>query len=256
MLRNLLSRATGLAAKIPIPPPLRIPLLRAYARRYGANLDEAERPLREYRSFDAFFTRRLKSGVRPIDPEKGSVVSPVDGSVYACGSLEGDALLQAKGIRYSLGELLAGDARSTEFQNGSFLTLYLAPGDCHRVFAPVDLEVQDFRRIAGTLRPVRRRQVEAIPRLFSENERVACFWKTPGGSAAFILVGALNVGSIELLRGRGEKAAKGEAIAVFHLGSTVILLFPRGSADWEDLSPGDPVRIGRRVARLNRPGGS
>ena len=250
VLRKLLSRATGLAAKIPIPPPLRASLYGSYARRYSANLGEAERSPREYRSFDDFFTRRLRPGSRSIDPAANSIVSPVDGSVSACGAIEGNSLFQAKGLSYSLRDLFGGDSRHAGLEGGYFLTLYLAPGDCHRVHAPLDIEVLDANRIGGTLRPVRTKQVQTVPNLFCENERVACFWKTSGGSAAFVLVGALNVGSVELLCKPGAKAAKGKEIAVFHLGSTVILLLPKGKAALEKLSPGDRVRIGQRVGVL------
>lgn len=231
-----------------MPGFLRAAAYGAYARKYGVNLGEAEHSLDAYRSFDAFFTRRLRAGLRPLDLGPGAIVSPVDGTVSASGAIRENTLLQAKGIDYTLEALFANDARAQKFRDGNFLTIYLAPGDCHRIHAPLDATLTDLQRIGGTLFPVRASAVERIPGLFTRNERVVFYLDTDFGPAVLIMVGALNVGSIESLHQPGTRVRKGEDLAIFHLGSTVILLFPNGKAKLQTLNPGSKLRIGEKIA--------
>src|SRR5450755_4054637 len=128
------SACVGALARLPLPRALRRPLLGRFAAAYGANLDDADRPLEEYTSFLDFFTRQLKAGLRPQSPPvPGGINSPVDGSVIAAGRVENATLIQAKGLPYRLDELLAKDPLTGDFAGAAYVTLYLAPKDYHRI---------------------------------------------------------------------------------------------------------------------------
>ncbi len=247
-MQKFLSKLTGVAARSPLPRFLRSSLYGIYSKKYGVNLEEAEKSLAEYPSFDAFFTRRLRADARLVDSNPQILVSPVDARVSACGPIHVQTLIQAKGLDYTLSELFEEDRRFELFQDGQFLTLYLAPGDCHRIYAPFDLRLEGTKRIAGRLRSVQQSVVEKVPKLFCQNERVLFHLQTEFGPAELIMVGALNVGSIESLISPGTKLNKGQELAVFHLGSTVILLFPKNVATLRDLKPGEKVKIGEKLA--------
>src|SRR5262245_11105105 len=147
-------RAVGFFARRALPRSLRARLYRAFAARYGINLDEVERPLEEYPSFDAFFTRHLRSGARRIDPDPDVVVSPVDGVVVEAGTVIGGRMIQAKGIDYTLRGLLVDEDMAARFGGGTYVTIYLAPHDYHRIHAPADGVVASYRHIPGAFFPV------------------------------------------------------------------------------------------------------
>src|SRR5215213_5962229 len=125
--KHAMSRAAGRLANRPLSPRLREPVLRRFSRIFGAVPEEAELPLTEYASINAFFTRQLKPGLRPIAPDV--IVSPVDGTVGAYGPVSGDVLVQAKGRNYSLAALLGDETLARSVNGGTFTTLYLAPRD-------------------------------------------------------------------------------------------------------------------------------
>jgi phosphatidylserine decarboxylase len=249
---------------------LRRALIRAFLRRYPVNLAEAARPRADdYDSFNDFFTRRLRAGARPHDPDPRAVLCPVDGAVSQAGMLDGGLLLQAKGLQYSAAALLGDDAAlAAEFAGGAFATLYLAPHDYHRIHMPLAGTLRLARFVPGDLFSVNAATAAAVPGLFARNERIACVFDTQAGPMAVVLVGALFVGSMSLSwagivrrRGRGphELPARDPIIALdrgaelgsFNMGSTVIVLFaPRGPALAGGLSPGRTVRVGERLALL------
>jgi phosphatidylserine decarboxylase len=223
-----------------------------------------------YRTFNDFFTRALRPGVRPIAPETNIVVSPVDGTLSQCGEIEGDLLIQAKGHRYSLHELLAGDAgAAAAYRGGSFACIYLAPYNYHRIHMPYAGTVRDNVYVPGELFSVNAATARAVPRVFARNERLICDFTTTLGRMAVILVGALHVGSIETVhcgevnppprrrkaptripKGLGQNFAKGAELGRFNMGSTVVLLFERNCIVWEPtLVPDATVQLGRPIAR-------
>lgn len=240
---------------------------------YGVDLDELERPTPDgFDSLNDFFTRELAPHARPVDGDPMTIVSPVDGTVSACGKIHRDSLFQAKGRQYSLTDLLVSDvADADDFVDGSFVTIYLAPYNYHRVHAPLAGELVSLRHVPGTLYSVNAATAAAIPRLFCRNERLVCRFDTAIGRVALILVGALNVGSIttpwtgELRpRGRGvvrehelppvdqRKLEKGQLVGWFNMGSTVIALLPPGAVSWQDeLRPGATCRLGAPVGTLS-----
>ena len=233
---------------------LRRALIRGFLRHYPVNLAEAEIPDPEaYASFNQFFTRALAAGARPLAAVADAVLSPCDGVVSACGEIDGEQLpqarLAAKSRWYTLTELLGDAAIAAEFVGGSFATIYLAPQDYHRVHVPLAGELQEVIRIPGRLFSVDACTALAVPRLFARNARVVCRLATGAGPVAVVLVGALNVGSMDIV-GRGRLAC-GAELGRFNLGSTVIVLLPRGRCGWlPALAPGARLQVGAAIGRL------
>ena len=223
-----------------------------------------------FATFNDFFIRELVEGSRPIDEDPGSIVSPVDGTVSQTGSLRGNSILQAKGIDYTLDDLLAADLDDAQaYANGNFATIYLAPYNYHRVHAPFDFELRAMHYVPGDLFSVNAATVSRVPGLFRRNERVILHGETPSGPAAVILVGAMNVGSITTpwsgeirprregvvetigLHAASRSISKGDLLGWFNMGSTVILLLPPGMAEWDTtLAAGATLRMGEPVGRL------
>jgi phosphatidylserine decarboxylase len=263
--RRLVSRFTGRLAALPIPRGLRRALYGLYARRYGANLQEMEGALDSFPSFGAFFGRPLKAGARPLPAEPDALVSPADGRIVSCGTIAEDRLPQLKGVDYTLAELFAGDAAWRTYQGGEQLTVYLAPGDYHRVHAPWSGQPRWSLHVPGDLFPVNGAAVRRIPRLFVRNERVLVGLVDRSG-APFVVafVGALNVGSILLAfdpnlrtnRGgalvrrsyEGVAVSRGDELGRFALGSTVVVLCPPGCRI-PSREAGTAVRVGETVGR-------
>lgn len=250
-------------------PLLKRVIISSFLRGYQVNMAEAIQsdPL-AYRSFNDFFTRALRPGVRPIAPEADAIVSPVDGTMSQRGPLQGESLLQVKGSYYSLTELLAGDAAAVDaYRDGTFSCIYLAPYNYHRIHMPVAGRLRSTVYVPGDLFSVNAATVRTVPRVFARNERVICDFDTAFGRMAVILVGALFVGSMETVHcgeinppprrrkspqpiatGAGREFAKGEELGRFNMGSTVVLLFQRDRARWEGaLAPEVRVRLGEKI---------
>jgi phosphatidylserine decarboxylase len=261
-----LSRLTGRIAALHLPRPLRTPVLKVFARAFRIAIDEAELPLVEYASLDAFFVRKLRPGVRSWPADADPITSPVDGCIGEFGRIENGRALQAKGRSYSLVQLLDAGA-GHRFEGGDFITLYLSPRHYHRVHSPVSGMLQWTRWIPGRLFPVNRAALETVSDLFPRNERVVCWLDGGAGAIALVAVGAYNVGRITAAfdadaatNRRGAKAAtrtydppvsvnRGDELLTFHLGSTVILLFEPGRVAWtESTIPGSEVRLGQAIA--------
>ncbi len=266
--KKLGSSAVGGLARARLPEHLREQLLGKFAARYGANVAEAEKPLTEYESFLAFFTRRLKPGLRPQAPEVPlGINSPVDGRLFAHGPIEQGSVLQAKGMPYTIAELLRGDPLASRFTGGRFATLYLAPKDYHRIHVPLPGHVISVGRIEGELWPVNDASTAFTRGLYVRNRRA--YWIAEGtGSCAGLLVAAVLVGATHVggcviddrwLSGQSLRktsrldvprlpCAPGDDLGVFELGSTVVLLVggPR-SAEWKLTHPEGDLRVGERL---------
>jgi len=223
----------------------------------------------EFEHFNAFFTRELVNGVRPIDPDPRSFVSPSDGRISQSGRITNDRMLQAKGKTYSVRSLLANDPASPEFMNGFFHTIYLSPRDYHRVHMPLDGKLLRMIHVPGRLFSVAPYSVRQVPDLFARNERVVSLFETTHGTMAVVLVGAMLVSSMETVWSgvvtppRGRKITrgdwsrrdivlkKGQEMGRFNMGSTVILLLPPGAvSSVEHYESGDDVVVGQKLGRL------
>lgn len=247
--------------------------IRAFVRRYGVNMDEAaESDVTHYTSFNEFFTRPLKSGVRPL--AQAAYVCPVDGAVSQLGRIEGDQIFQAKGHTYSTQALVGGDAElAAQFVDGDFATIYLSPRDYHRVHMPSAGRLRRMIHVPGDLFSVNPQTARGVPGLFARNERVVCVFDLPavGGETprpfVLVLVGATIVGSMatswhgvvnpprpgRVREWRYDEAdirfAQGDEMGRFLLGSTVVMLWPKHTvrldATWHEAMP---VRLGQKMA--------
>jgi len=261
------SCAIGWLARRRIPRALREPLIGTFARIFGANVAEADKPLDGYESIQAFFTRRLAPGTRPQSPpSKLALNSPVDGRLIQCARIEKGLAIQAKGLPYRVAELLGG-VDASRFDGGWYLTLYLAPKDYHRIHVPCWGRVIDVGRVEGELWPVNDISTAHVPLLYERNRRAT--WIAIGSGCdegldiAVVLVGATHVGGCVIdARWLGDRAlegtssltvdglpcAPGDDLGVFEFGSTVVLLIggPR-SADWAPTREGGDVKVGERL---------
>ncbi len=265
--QHLLTRCVGhLAASE--QPLIKSLFIRQFARRYQIDMSEAAEPnLAAYPSFNAFFTRALKPGARPIDSAPDALVCPADGAISQLGTLDDDRLLQAKGHQYTVSELLADPSASDTFRGGSFCTVYLSPRDYHRVHLPLAGTLRETRYVPGDLFSVNTVTADHVPNLFARNERLVCLFDTAHGPMALVLVGAMIVAGIETVWGGREAATPsvrtarvanvhlktGDEVGRFLLGSTAIVVLPAGLATWEpQLEAGSPVRMGTRLGTLHQ----
>jgi phosphatidylserine decarboxylase len=243
-------------------------LIRLFLGLFAVDMTDAvETDPYRYASFNEFFTRALKPEARPIAAGACDIACPVDGRVSECGTIDGDSLLQAKGRRYLLRELLAEQSWAQRFAGGTFATIYLAPFNYHRIHMPLAGRLIDTVYVPGRLFSVNEATVQRVPRLFARNERVLTLFETDFGHCAVVLVGALNVGSIATVwAGDIAPAArravahiaptdvrleKGAELGRFNMGSTVILLFEPLRARWQaSLRAGSIVRLGQTLGSL------
>jgi len=243
-------------------------LIRRFVARYQVDMSEAANPdIASYASFNDFFTRALRPGLRPL--ADAAAICPVDGAVSQLGPIERDQIFQAKGHHYSTKALLGGDAQlAAQFQDGHFATIYLSPRDYHRIHMPCDGRLLRMEHVPGALFSVNPTTARGVPGLFARNERVVCMFDTPLGPMALVLVGATIVGSMATVwhgqvnpprTGQPRRwdyanesitLRQGEEMGRFLLGSTVVLLFARGAVQF---TPGwaeaRPVRLGEAMAQ-------
>ena len=243
-------------------------VIRWFAKRYGVNMAEAANPdPASYASFNEFFTRPLREGVRPI--AEADFVCPVDGAISQFGPIEFDQVFQAKGHFYSTTALVGGDrALAARFENGDFATIYLSPRDYHRIHMPCAGRLVQMIYVPGELFSVNPATARGVPGLFARNERVVCVFEGEFGPFVMVLVGATIVGSMATVwhgvvnpprrpdiakrsYAEGEVVLdKGAEMGRFLLGSTVVMLFPKGALRFgSDWAPGGPVRMGEPMAR-------
>jgi phosphatidylserine decarboxylase len=242
-------------------------LIRWFIARYGVNMAEASNPdPAAYATFNDFFTRALKPAARPL--AAADLICPVDGAISQFGAIDGDQIIQAKGHRYSTTALLGGDgALAAHFQGGHFATVYLSPKDYHRIHMPCAGRLLRMIHVPGELFSVNPATARGVPGLFARNERVVCVFDGERGPWVNVLVGATIVGSMATVwhgvvnpprpgtlrewayEGGQVDLGQGAEMGRFLLGSTVVMLFPRGpltfNAAW---APGRAVRLGEAMA--------
>jgi phosphatidylserine decarboxylase len=253
--------------------PFKNLLIRRVVDMYDIDLSAArEQNLENYPSFNAFFTRQLKAGVRPV-AAGNNIVSPVDGTVSQAGDIVHGRIFQAKQHSYSLAELLGGKEHlATEFENGKFATIYLSPRDYHRIHMPADGRLREMIHVPGRLFSVSPETTRVVSRLFARNERLINIFDSEHGPFAVIMVGAIFVSSMDTVwegtitprrlqptswnyrqQQRDIELGKGEEMGRFNMGSTVILLFPENSVNWmELLTPDAKLQMGQSIANTGQ----
>ncbi len=247
-------------------------VIRRFVARYGVDMREAAEPrIEAYASFNDFFTRALRADARPL--AEADYLCPVDGAISQFGAIERDQIFQAKGHAYSTRALLGGDAAlAAEFEHGQFATLYLSPRDYHRIHMPCAGRLQRMVHVPGELFSVNPVTARGVPGLFARNERVVCLFDTVRGPMALVLVGATIVGSMATVwhgvvnpprPGQVRRwdytdpvvaLARGAEMGRFLLGSTVVLLWPRGTLRFNPgWAPAGAVRMGEAMGQWASP---
>lgn len=248
--------------------------IRWFIHQYKVDMSQAQvTDPRQFEHFNAFFTRVLKSDARPMEGDKHTLVSPVDGTISQFGKVAQGDVFQAKGRSYNLHDLLAGEQTwINRFSQGQFMTIYLSPKDYHRIHMPVEGKLTAMKYVPGRLFSVSPATTRAVPRLFARNERLICAYETPFGNMLLIMVGALFVAGMETVWSgavtppHGAKIShkdyptesdtykfdKGSEMGRFNMGSTVILLFEPNSIHWStNLHSGQSIQLGNKIASNN-----
>ncbi len=246
-------------------------LISTITRAYKVDLSQAQEPDPEaYDSFNAFFTRALKPDARPLATGDGMLVCPADGAISQIGRIRDGRVVQAKGLDYTVGELLGDDILAQGYEGGGFATIYLSPRDYHRVHMPYAGRLRTSVHVPGRLFSVAQWTAEAIPRLFARNERLVLVFDTDRGPLAVILVGAIFVSSIETVfdgevtppyaagvrvreydAARAPEFAAGAELGRFNMGSTVIVLTGPAFGDWAPaLTAQMPVQMGQPLTQI------
>ncbi len=263
--KKILSKITGFLADMKLPSFVLHPFLEHFVKKHNINMDEYQLAIPNYKTFNDFFTRSLKEGRRTFDLSNKSIISPVDGIILEYGNISKDKLIQVKGVYYSLQDLIKDQNLIKNFTNGNYITIYLDPSMCHRIYNPIQGTIYHYEYIPGKLFPVNEFGRNNFKNLFAVNERLSTFSDTKAGKVGMIKVGATNVGRIKTVylpkhatnnfftkpisRTINEYFInKGEELGYFEIGSTVILLFQKGRMRFVNCYNGKNVKIGERIA--------
>ena len=246
-------------------------LITKFIKQFKIDMSEAKySEAADFETFNDFFTRELKAGLRPIIEGDNNLATPVDGCVSQQGDIKAGRIFQAKGHDFSLRELLGGrDDVAAPFDDGIFSTVYLAPKDYHRIHMPITGKLEQMIFIPGDLFSVNPLTAQNVPNLFARNERAVAIFSTAIGPMAMVLVGATIVGSIETVwegtltpqknkeiqywdyQGQEIILQKGAEMGRFKLGSTIVALFPKDSIEFSDaLAPSSVTRLGELFATV------
>lgn len=269
MPKNMVSKLNGFLAGLRLPRFMMTPIILAFARIYKINIQEAELEIRDYESLNNFFTRALKNGSRLIDQKENVIISPVDGRLLVSGSLEQGQLLQSKGMESSLQNLLGNNRFYKQFLGGRYMTIYLSPQDYHRIHSPVEGRILGYYYQPGKLFPVNNLAVNTINQLFSKNERLITYIQSEFGLVAVVKVGATSVGKIRvtydpnIATNRWVRLAKehmydeeinirkGAELGRFEMGSTVMLLFEKDTAELLEFEEKQKLLFGQPIGLFN-----
>lgn len=229
-------------------------LIPRFAKMYGIDPADADQDIGEYKSLNDFFTRRLKSGLRPIDSGASSLISPVDAKVTGIGSIDNGQLINVKGQNYTVDDLLNRSPRTVNYLNGFYMVLYLSPTDYHRIHSPVSGRVLEKEHVPGKVYPVNEFGMRHMKRTLSRNERLITYIGHDCGELAVVKVGAMNVSSIQYVEPLDRQLEKGDELAFFEFGSTVVLLMESGTFRLRaDLMINSKVRMGEPLGELIPP---
>lgn len=254
--QHQLSRVVGKLAASE-HPIIKNTVIQAFKAQYGIDMSIAEQSnALKFKSFNEFFTRSLKEGVRQIDTDPHSIVSPADGAISQLGKIEEGDIVQAKGQSFSVEKLIADPQLAEPFKNGHFATVYLSPKDYHRVHMPFAGTLTETLYVPGELFSVNQTTAENIPGLFARNERMVCLFDTELGRMAVVLVGAMIVAGIETVATGKVKPTghlelnqhnlfleKGAELGRFYLGSTAVVLFEKDKMQWDPMFKANSVVV-------------
>ena len=245
--QHRLSRVVGKIAASE-NPIVKTAVIAAFKTKYGIDMSIAEQTnALKFKSFNDFFTRGLRTGVRAVDADSTAIVSPADGAISQLGKIENGNVFQAKGQKFTVENLIADPQLAQPFKNGEFATVYLSPRDYHRVHMPFAGTLTETLYVPGELFSVNQTTAENIPGLFARNERMVCLFDTELGRMAVVLVGAMIVAGIETVATGKVKPSgrielnqhnlfleKGAELGRFYLGSTAVILFEENKMQWDE----------------------
>jgi len=245
--QHRLSRVVGKIAASE-NPIVKTAVIAAFKTKYGIDMSIAEQTnALKFKSFNDFFTRGLRTGVRAVDADSTAIVSPADGAISQLGKIENGDVFQAKGQKFTVENLIADPQLAEPFKNGDFATVYLSPRDYHRVHMPFAGTLTETLYVPGELFSVNQTTAENIPGLFARNERMVCLFDTELGRMAVVLVGAMIVAGIETVATGKVKPSgrielnqhnlfleKGAELGRFYLGSTAVILFEENKMQWDE----------------------
>lgn len=227
-------------------------LIPMFIKAYQIPAHEAEKEIKEYRSLNEFFSRRLKMGMRAIDETASAMTSPVDGVITGMGGISARTILNVKGQDYTIDELLGHSPRMETYVNGFAYVLYLSPTDYHRIHSPVTGTKAESDHLRGKVYPVNDFAMTNIRSVLSRNERLITYITHEHGEVAVVKVGAMNVSSIHYADPSVSEWRNGDELAYFEFGSTVVLLTEQGTfTPRGDLKVGDKVRMGELLGLLH-----
>ena len=266
--KHWISRFFGYFASFKFPKYFMLLILKVFSKAYQIKLDEAEFPLKEYSSLNQFFTRNLKKGIRTIHQGEKVIVSPVDGRILNFGKISQGTMIQVKGMPFQLKDILSNHKLYPKFKQGIWMTIYLAPHDYHKIHSPVEGNIIGHSYSPGRLLPVNDFAVNSVKNLFSKNERLTTYIETAHGFTALTKVGATNVGKIKLIyddsistndwfRSSSDinykkilTIKKGEELARFEMGSTVIIFIETNRAQFDHFKEKQIIKLGEKIGRF------
>ena len=230
-------------------------LIRTYLKNYQIEMDDYPRKSHlDYKHFNDFFTREIDPSKRPIDDNHNSVISPVDGKIFEFGKIEEGRLFQIKGMHYKLHGLLDGNQTLTQnYENGSYISIYLAPYNYHRVHAPIKGDLKIANMVPGEMHRVDQNALSNIENLYIKNQRLITEFNDSLSDCIMIMIAARNVASMTH-KEINQNYEKGDEIGRFNLGSTVVVLLPNNvQAEWDHhVSIEKDVKMGEKIAQLSK----
>jgi phosphatidylserine decarboxylase len=261
--RSRITRAVGRLVDLRLHPKISSAIVNVYSKIYQVALEDAVMPDGAFESFDEFFTRRLREGLRPLHPDESVVVSPADGRIEDIGPITAGGRLVIKGSEYGVADLVGDPADVARYAGGQFVVVYLSPRDYHRVHAPIGGEIPVIRSMPGDYYPVNSIGVRHVPSLFSRNRRVAIVIDTKThGRVTVVMVSAMVVGRISVsgIDARDvpigthrmdppRPVARGEEIGIFRLGSTAVVFVEKGASPQWTRNPG-PILFGEPLTAI------
>lgn len=201
-------------------------LVPSFAKAYKINTDEMEQSISNYTTLHDFFIRKLKNEARPIHQEEAAILSPVDAVIEDIGEIHPNAVILVKGKQYSISEMLGSLEKAKPYVDGTYMIFYLSPSHYHRIHSPVTGKVTDQWVLGSKSYPVNKLGLKYGRETLSKNYRSITEINVDGNKIAMVKVGAMFVNSIELTHYH-ESLTKGQEMAYFTFGSTVILLLPK-----------------------------